>query len=687
MNSRERKITSKEKKIEELFKESYYGLSLFSNEEINTLKEKIELNSKEQLVVNCYKRKKEIVLKPEEVVRQLYTHRLVDCYHYPKERIKFEYEVSFGREKKKADIVIFDKDNFDAVYIIVELKKPKLKDGKNQLKSYCNATGAPIAVWTNGQAITYFNRKDPNFFEEMPEIPLESQSIKDLLSEKFTLAELIIKDKISNDRKSLKEIIVELEDDVLANAGVDVFEEVFKLIFTKLYDEKQSIEDKNKIDFVLSEKIDGERSFDDIKLALHEINIDGFRQMRFRNMGQSDTELFQDIQKLFDEAKDDWQGVFDESERFKLSPSHLAVCVSSLQDVKLFNSNLIVVDEAFEYLISKNAKSEKGQFFTPRHVIDMCVEILNPKKGEYMIDTASGSCGFPVHTLFKMTGHLYTNEEISTEDKQAAKKIFGIDFDEKNVRIARTLNVIAGDGETNVLYLNTLDYTRWAEKTENEPAWIKKYGEGYQRLEKLKVDKESNEKFNFDLLMANPPFAGDIKEPRVLHNYDISFNEKGKSYKSVSRDLLFIERNLDFIRPGGRLALLLPQGRFNNISDERVRNIISEQCRIIAIIGLHEHTFKPHTAPKTSIIFAQKWDDELCPKTSNYPIFMAFSKNCGKNSSGDYIFLKDDQGNYKLDRNNHLIINHDLHSHDGELEDGIAEKFKIWAQDKGLSFT
>ena len=103
-----------------------------------------------------------------------------------------------------------------------------------------------------------------------------------------------------------------------------------------------------------------------------------------------------------------------------------------LQDVKLFNSNLLVIDEAFEYLVAKSAKGEKGQYFTPRHVIDMCVKMINPQSGEYMIDTASGSCGFPVHTIFKLTGRLFSNAEITDKEKENILKVFGIDFDEKN---------------------------------------------------------------------------------------------------------------------------------------------------------------------------------------------------------------------------------------------------------------
>ena len=112
------------------------------------------------------------------------------------------------------------------------------------------------------------------------------------------------------------------------------------------------------------------------------------RHLEFRNYGDTETELKYKIQKLFDKAKNKWDGVFSEEAKILLSPSHLSVCVSSLQDVKIFNSNLDVVDDAFEYLMSKSSKGEKGQYFTPRYVIDMCVKMLNPKADETMIEMA-----------------------------------------------------------------------------------------------------------------------------------------------------------------------------------------------------------------------------------------------------------------------------------------------------------
>lgn len=656
--------------ISKILKDTEYKLDQFKSSQIQNLENKIiekqDKSGKTIYYINCILREKEIKLTPEESVRQLYLDTLITDYGYPKERVQVEYIVKFGREEKRADIVIFDKDRSTTPYIIVELKKPKLKDGKEQLKSYCNATGAPIGVWTNGSQISFYNRKDPNYFEDIPNIPNASQKLSDILKERWTISDLVKKDKLLNERKSLKDLILEMEDEVLANAGVDVFEEMFKLIFTKLYDEMESGRKKE-------------------------------RTLEFRNYGDTETELKEKIQNLFDKAKDKWEGVFKQSDKISLTPSHLSVCIASLQDVKLFNSNLDVVDEAFEYLINKSSKGEKGQYFTPRYVIDMCVKMLNPKEDETMIDTASGSCGFPVHTIFHVwknilqkkgipQSHLFTLEEKPEECKDYVReKVFAIDFDEKAVRVARTLNLIAGDGQTNVLHLNNLDYERWNETTENQE-WQDTYFEGFKKLRKLRKVSNSDQDFNFDIVMANPPFAGDIKENRIIAKYELGKNEKGKYQNKVGRDILFIERNLNFLKDGGRMAIVLPQGRFNNSSDKYIRDYIAKRCRILAVVGLHGNVFKPHTGTKTSVLFVQKWDEKLCPKKDDYEIFFATMQKPSKDNSGDKIFVKETSGNVKLDSHGHLIVDHDLFNHEGLTQDGIAEAFEEFAKKEHLSF-
>ncbi len=367
-------MTTEQDILQTILKDSNYHLSLFDQGEIDRLRATVfmkKARGKDVPYVKCVVRGRDIRLNPEEVVRQLYASRLINRYGYPKKRLAVEYSVNFGRAKKRADIVITDKDRPDTPYTIVEIKKPRLRDGKSQLRSYCNATGAPIGVWTNGEQISHYNRKDPNYFEDISDIPQANQSLADILNERFTLKDLILKDKLVNERKSLKDIILDLEDEVLANAGVDVFEEVFKLIFTKLYDESLSQADKNFLNRFVpqvtamrvadpSALYFAGKNYDDFRKAVESVDDATFRPMEFRNTGQTDTELKNKIQNLFNRAIEKWPGVFPQGSTFELSDSHLAICVSGLQDVKLFNSNLLVVDEAFEYLVNKSAKGERG---------------------------------------------------------------------------------------------------------------------------------------------------------------------------------------------------------------------------------------------------------------------------------------------------------------------------------------
>lgn len=689
-------------KIQEILKNSDYNFTIFADAEIQWLESRItekEGKKGKEYKAVCIIRNKDIRLTPEEVIRQLYTYKLIHNYGYPEKQIQFEYPIKFGREAKRADIVIVDKSDLSTAYIIAEIKKPKAKDGKDQLKSYCHGTGATMAVWTNGESINYFYRKNPNFFVDIPGIPKAGQSLAQLLDKPFTLKDLIKKEEKETKGKTLKEIIEDMEDEVLANAGVDVFEEVFKLIFAKLFDEMQSGNEPAM----------------------------SSRNLEFYNHGHSDPELKENIQKLFDKANKKWKGVFPEGTKINLTATHLSVCVSSLQEYKLFNSNLEVVDNAFEYLMQKSSKGEKGQYFTPRYVIDMCVRMMNPKPDEFVIDTAAGSSGFTVHSIFhvwrnllhrmdKKLSYMFT-AETKPQDciDYVQEKVFAIDFDEKAVRVSRALNLIAGDGQTNVLQLNTLDFSKWDILKKEDEDWDKVFGAGFNRLKELSERKKDYNHFNFDIVMANPPFAGDIKETTILSHYEIA-RLKGTGNKPVGRDILFIERNINFLKPGGRMAVVLPQGRFNNSTDIEIRKFIAERCRILAVVGLHGNSFKPHTGTKTSVLFIQKWDDKLCPFKEDYSIFFATQQISGKNNSGEPLYWKKDnppnkdtQENWQIyttakskdafiDANHHPIISQDLVNYgsftfyDNKKEsegwgfDGIAEAFAEFAKKEQLSF-
>ncbi len=642
--------------------------------------EKLVVRKNDKLYLKCQVRQKEVLAKPEEIVRQLWLYQLLNRYKYPLSRIQVEYPITFGRDtSKRADIVIFDADRPTVPYIIIEVKQATVKGGKEQLKSYTHATGAPLAVWSDGIQLVVWHRKNPNYFEEIPALPRAHETIEMIAGQPWTMETLLEfeKQRVAEGSKSrsLRQLIEDLEDEVLANAGVDVFEEVFKLIFTKLFDELSCYSEFHP-------------------------------HIRFRNVNTS-AQLKRSIQVLFDEAKQRWEGVFAPDDKIRLTPEHLQVCVGSLEKWKLFNSNLDVVDDAFEYLVNKSSKGEKGQYFTPRWVIDMCVKMLNPKEEETLVDTACGSAGFTMHSIFhvwrqilvdsgKTASHLFTMEKKPARCvKYVQDKVFAIDFDEKSVRVSRCLNLIAGDGQTNVLHLNTLDYKRWDETTK-QPEWNDTYNEGWKKLRKLMADKNDYRSFNFDVLMANPPFAGDIKQTDMLSPYELAHKRakdggQGKLESSVGRDLLFIERNLDFLKPGGRMAVVLPQGRFNNASDQRVREFIAERCRILAVVGLHPSTFKPHTGTKTSVLLVQKWNDDptagtLCPKADDYNIFFATQRLPSKDSSGDKIYVTGPDGDRLRDEHGHWVVQHDLFNHEGKTHDGIAEAFEEFSKKENLSF-
>jgi type I restriction enzyme M protein len=666
---------------------------------------------------------------PEEIVRQLFLIELTEHYHYPKSRLKCEQNVSFGRNGRgRADIVVYQEDE-TTPWILVEVKAPSQKNSIQQLKSYLNNEGSPLGVGVNGNAITRLFRPYPKEFDDsLPDIPTEAEyqqvkdeehpaaSIKDIiLGRKWTLSEL---EKINENKQfNLRKIIEVLEELVLANSGADSFTEIFKLIYAKLYDEWEAENRKDK--FLL------------------------FRQYKTAEVTK------REIGNLFDDAKNEWKGIFAASDTIELTPEHLNVCVGELTEVKLFFSNLRIIDEAFEYLIPDVAKSKKGQYFTPRPVIDFCVRMINPSNKEYVIDPACGSAGFLVHTM----EYVWNKYKMTTEKARvnyASKYLWGIDFDEKSAKISRAIMLIAGDGKTHIFKQNSLEHTKWTPEITVE----------LQKEDLISDDK--NKHLQFDIVMSNPPFAGDIQEKSLINLYseilgyrytfkidtgkvksmiitiaeefEVTFTDEGiesiiakvkeinkdeeidleneddqqfacqsisqvmidavlegelfepqltprikeiinfkkneSKWEKVDRHILFIERVLDLLNPGGRAVIVLPQGIFNNSSEKYVRKFVTGKARILAVVGLHGNSFKPHTGTKTSLLFLRKYEEG--EEINDYPIFFATSKISFKNNSGEYIFLQDKEGNVVLDENKNPVYQTDLSM--------IADAYEDWGK-------
>ncbi|MDR2590274.1 MAG: N-6 DNA methylase [Oscillospiraceae bacterium] len=567
--------------VDDIFRDSdtKHALHLFAPNKIAEIEVAI-FDKGGKPYIKCLGSDRDRPAKPEEIVRQLWIKYIIEELHYPKDRIQIEKPVWFGSgvSDKAADIVIRHKDD-ENPYIIFEVKKPKRKDGIQQLKSYCNADGAPVGVWSNGGEKIIYHREEPNIFISIDSIPTVDQTLQDIIGEQWTIDKLIAENRLVKENLTFKSIILDLENLVLANAkGIDdSFDEIFKLIYAKLYDEWAAVNIRARN-----------------------------RKIQFRIYGESTSELKTKITGLLRDAARKWEGIFKHDENIVLSDNHLYVCVSFLQGIKLFNSNLVVIDEAFEYLVTEIAKGKKGQYFTPRYVIDMCVKMMNPKINEYIIDPACGSAGFTVHTIFYVARGEFTAEGLPREIVDyAGQYVYGIDSSPRSVKISKAINLIAGDGKTNIYELNSLESDKWDET-----------GRTGFRNRLLRIDdptkNDENQKlfrqFNFDLVLTNPPFAGNINEKDILKQYKLA-EKNGKTVAKMGRDILFIEKCLNLLRPGGRMAIVLPQGRLNNSSDLPIRNFIFDKARLLAVVGLDVNTFKPHTGTKTSVLFLQKYTE------------------------------------------------------------------------------
>ncbi|MEK7081973.1 MAG: type I restriction enzyme HsdR N-terminal domain-containing protein, partial [Patescibacteria group bacterium] len=429
--------TKKQNKAEEIigriFKngELAYGLREFEGVDIFSALEITEKESGRYYIKDLKTSKSRFVYdekkgngKPEEIVRQLWLHKLNKHYKYPLDRMDTEKDIHFGREihSKAVDIVVYKPDKITP-YILIEVKAPTESKGIEQMKGYLNAEGAEIGVWGNGIKRVILYRFYPREFNDtLPDLPKADQTIDDLLEAKKTYYEY------TTTKINLKEAIDSMQELVLANAGVDVFNEVFKLIYAKLYDESEAQLRSDKEVF--------------------------FRKYR------DPSKTYNTINDLFKKALKKWPGTFYEQENISLSPDHLSIVVGELERTRLFGSDLSIIDEAFEYLIPEVAKGKKGQYFTPRHVINMAVKMLDPKPEEYIIDPAAGSGGFLINAMYAVKDkHLNGSEEAMRE--YAKEHIWGIDFADEISKTSRALMLVAGDGRSHLFKLNSLDPREW----------------------------------------------------------------------------------------------------------------------------------------------------------------------------------------------------------------------------------
>lgn len=543
---------------------------------------------------------------------QVFARMLVEDYGYPKECIqtrpqhRVKVRPSDTKKEYPIDIAVFveAKKNDDDLYIVVECKKKDRKDGKTQLQDYLRFCKASLGVWFNGLERLFLKKIEKDgkvFFEEIPNIPLFGQRVEDVG---------MFKRKDLKPATNLKAVFKTMRNFLAANAVGITRDEIFaqqliNLIFCKIYDERFT-----KPSEMVTFRAGVEEEPKDIKERLS---------------------------KLFELVKKQYSDVIEVADAIQLDASSLTHVVGALQQYALIECERDAVGEAFETFIGPSLKGPQGQFFTPRNVVKMVVDMVDPQPDEKIIDPACGSGGFMVEAL----RHVWRVVEKRGQDlgwpeieihaekqKVAIDKLRGIDKDAFLSKVAKAYMAILGDGRGGVFCENSLDQPRnWGRKT-----------------------RESIQMGSFDVVITNPPFGKKlaIEGEEMLKTFDLGHvwkSEKGGPFmKGGLQDkqppqILFIERCLNLLRDGGRMGIVLLESIFGMPKYRYVVDYINKRARILAIVTLPEDLFQPFTHAKTCVVVLEK-----TPATEPYSIFMCDVKWCGHDSRGNPTWTIDPNG-------------------------------------------
>lgn len=555
--------------------------------------------------------------KPEEKVRQEYEEILNKDYEYPYEQMDIEVAIQRGekhstKNKERADIVIYkttDKTKrnlHEDVLGIVETKKPTKKEGIKQLESYMSATSAQWGVWTNGDEIAYLYRNPISGEikrDFVYQIPKNGETFEDI--GKVKKENLI---PASNLKAIFRRIFKNLYSNTNISRREKLGNEMIRLIFCKIWDEKYDV-----------------------------LSLPKFRA----GFEENPKEIKKRVEELFNTVKKELvrDGVFDENEEIKLDDRSTAYVVGELEQYSLLKTDKDAVGDAFEVFAESKLVGEKGEFFTPREVVKIAVQIVNPQPEQTIVDPACGSGGFLIYALEHIWQIMDTNRkyhglgDLTTMKKEyAANSIHGIDKEIDLVKIAKAYMSIIGDGKSRIAQQNTL---HTAEDFEG-------------RAREIFVDERENKFKQFDIVFTNPPFGNKIKvlaEDSKHFNLGYVWKREGSTWiktnkvKETEPQVLFIERCLDMLKAGGKLAIILPETYFHAPNARYVLDYMRKDNNFIAIIDLAHNTFRPYNNAKTVLLVLEKG------KPQQEKIIMGVTEEIGHDHNGKPIYRYDKTAN------------------------------------------
>lgn len=568
--------------------------------------------------------------------------------------------------RMKVSLAIFDSncqhvdDNLVRVCFVND-EKVKVADsrkGVNATLSFIlEGTKCEFGLWTNGDELHFQHRVEDGYgqvmTEDISDFPDQGQSFEDLEKR----ADRVTPRKPAND--TLVRTFKRCHDYIYGNEGMKktAFWELLNLIFCKIYDEKRR--------FNMPRGETYRRRF--------------WVGVKERNTPEGQQEAAKRIKGIFQDLKQDalYSEVFDGNEQIGLSPRGIAVVAGELAKYSFLDATVDVKGMAYETIVSNTLKQEAGQFFTPRNIIKCMVEMLDPDDNTRVLDPACGSGGFLVMVLDYVRKkiakamyddldelHLkekYNSPEVNERVKSYAEKmIFGFDFDPDLKKAARMNMVMAGDGHANIFNINSLEYPTGDKEdipkvNQRIEASIQ---QSWDRSFNFDPAKLNNALGKFDMIFTNPPFGAKVEvDFAISKEYDLGKNwskaEDGSFFKnpassSEAPEVLFIEQCYNFLKPGGKMAMVVPDGILGNPDRESTRYWILQHFKLLASVDLPVEAFLPQVGVQASLLFLQKKTEAemLAAAVGNedYDVFMAIAEAVGKDRRGVPIYKRDEDG-------------------------------------------
>lgn len=546
----------------------------------------------------------------EEFVRQWALHQLITEYGYPLEwlgeRLTIEEPVKMGSSEKQADIAIKNANRRPFLYVETKKKNistQELQEAERQLETYLASTHtATIGLVTDGNETRCVRKKiDPNDFEYIADIPAfgGGTSIKVKLVREVPESDPTRKTGLQPITEKYGRLLVDCHNIVRDVDGLhddEALDELAKVIYVKIFDERSTVEKEEGAEFQF--QTFGTSNPSEAASIIREL---------YQNARDKELEVYNQRIPGYERSR----GVFKTP--IKLSDVALFKIVEKLQEFSFIDSKADVKGSAFQNVLGSAIRAGMGQYFTPDPAVELAVGIMQPTASDMILDPFCGSG----HFLSRCLDYV-VNKQGDKLDAYALHQfkffhLHGIEKSDRMVRIAMTDMMLHDDGHTNIRNLDSLLSF-----------------ENYPDIVALSEESKPTPEV-FSMILTNPPF-GSIMRQEVMEM--VGRFQLGNKKKSLPLEILGLERCFQFLKPGGKLAIVLPDGLLKNKSSLFVRNWVENVAKIKAVISLPEETFSPFGATvKTSLCIFQKYNEDE-EKNESDSTYLCEIENIGFDATG-----------------------------------------------------